>query len=43
MDRRLGRELQALMAQAMIGEATVEEVMSQGAERWDALRAQMAR
>ncbi|MEZ5861199.1 MAG: hypothetical protein R3D28_19840, partial [Geminicoccaceae bacterium] len=32
-----------LMAQAMIGEATVEEVMSQGAERWDALRAQMAR
>ena len=30
-----------LLAQAMIGEATVEDVMNQGAERWDELRAQM--
>lgn len=32
-----------LMAQAMIGEATVEDVMNQGAARWDELRAQMVR
>lgn len=31
-----------LMAQAMIGEASVEDVMSQGAERWNELKAQMA-
>ncbi len=31
-----------LMAQAMIGEASVEDVMSQGATRWNELKAQMA-
>ncbi len=30
-----------LLAQAMVGEATVEDVMTAGAERWDELRAQM--
>jgi hypothetical protein len=31
-----------MMAQAMIGEASVEDVMAQGAARWNELREQMA-
>lgn len=31
-----------LLAQAMVGEASVEEVMNDGAERWNALKEQFA-